>query len=542
MPSTPPLAGPRAAVSTAGRGGGAARRARRPARAAGAARPGRRAAAEARRRHAAAAARAGRPTRRPARRPMPRAPSRCASTTACAWRCAARSAGCSSSRPTRPSAWPPPRPCSAAAAPRTCRCWKRRWRARRCRASARRWSWRWPPRGWSPTTRTAKRAGRRGARRHRPHRGARAAARSPRRQPGPGRRDRRRRRRHRPAAGDPPRGGDAVPGPLARLGAAAGGARAGRDLRRDGRDQHGAWRVRHARRLHHLLVQEPAAACPGCCPGRCRCPCRPPSWSRPRPARLLERGLIRHLYGRPLETLLMTFGVGMIIQQAVRLAFGAQNREVLSPRLDAGHADCCRAASRSRRTACGSSSSASRCCWLVVAAIRFTRFGLEMRAVMQNRAHRRHHGHPHRPGGRADLRLRLRHRRHGGRGAEPDRQRLAQPRHRLHHRQLHGGGVRRRRQPGRHAGRRLRASASSTRCWSPGPARCWPRSSVLVAHHAVHPAPPARPLRAARAGPRKHERAPSPRPGAGAAPARARTVPRWVLHRRGAGCWRCCRC
>src|SRR5262249_6456344 len=35
----------------------------------------------------------------------------------------------------------------------------------------------------------------------------------------------------------------------------------------------------------------------------------------------LERGLIRFLYGRPLDTLLMTFGVGMIIQQAVRLAF-----------------------------------------------------------------------------------------------------------------------------------------------------------------------------------------------------------------------------
>ena len=54
---------------------------------------------------------------------------------------------------------------------------------------------------------------------------------------------------------------------------------------------------------------------------------------------LLERGLIRHLYGRPLETLLMTFGVGMILQQAVRVAFGAQNREVISPVLDAGHAD-----------------------------------------------------------------------------------------------------------------------------------------------------------------------------------------------------------
>ena len=37
----------------------------------------------------------------------------------------------------------------------------------------------------------------------------------------------------------------------------------------------------------------------------------------------LERGLIRHLYGRPLETLLMTWGLSMILQQAVRSIFGA---------------------------------------------------------------------------------------------------------------------------------------------------------------------------------------------------------------------------
>ncbi len=98
----------------------------------------------------------------------------------------------------------------------------------------------------------------------------------------------------------------------------------------------------------------------------------------------LERGLIRHLYGRPLETLLMTFGVGMMIQQAVRLAFGAQNREVLSPVWMQGTLllplDIPVTQNR---------------VWilcfslvvllLVVAAIRFTRFGLEMRAVTQRR-------------------------------------------------------------------------------------------------------------------------------------------------------------
>src|SRR6185369_9117680 len=45
----------------------------------------------------------------------------------------------------------------------------------------------------------------------------------------------------------------------------------------------------------------------------------------------LERGIIRHLYGRPIETLLMTWGVSMILQQTVRVAFGASNREVTSP-------------------------------------------------------------------------------------------------------------------------------------------------------------------------------------------------------------------
>jgi urea transport system permease protein len=99
---------------------------------------------------------------------------------------------------------------------------------------------------------------------------------------------------------------------------------------------------------------------------------------------VLERGLIRHLYGRPLETLLMTFGVGMILQQAVRLAFGAQNREVLSPAWMQG-----------TMSLPGGILITQNRLWVIVfsllvlglaiAAIRLTRFGLEMRAVVQNR-------------------------------------------------------------------------------------------------------------------------------------------------------------
>ncbi|MGG5821481.1 urea ABC transporter permease subunit UrtB [Falsiroseomonas sp. HW251] len=99
----------------------------------------------------------------------------------------------------------------------------------------------------------------------------------------------------------------------------------------------------------------------------------------------LERGLIRHLYGRPLETLLMTFGVGMMIQQAVRLAFGAQNREVISPPWMQGTLmlpfDI--PVTQNRLWILAFSLVVLQ---LVVAAIRFTRFGLEMRAVTQRRA------------------------------------------------------------------------------------------------------------------------------------------------------------
>jgi urea transport system permease protein len=46
---------------------------------------------------------------------------------------------------------------------------------------------------------------------------------------------------------------------------------------------------------------------------------------------MIERGIIRHLYGRPLETLLATFGVSLILQQIVRSLFGPLNMAVESP-------------------------------------------------------------------------------------------------------------------------------------------------------------------------------------------------------------------
>jgi urea transport system permease protein len=52
---------------------------------------------------------------------------------------------------------------------------------------------------------------------------------------------------------------------------------------------------------------------------------------------LLERLLIRRFYGRPLDTLLVTWGVSLILQQLARDLFGAPNVQVVSPRwLDGG--------------------------------------------------------------------------------------------------------------------------------------------------------------------------------------------------------------
>jgi urea transport system permease protein len=51
---------------------------------------------------------------------------------------------------------------------------------------------------------------------------------------------------------------------------------------------------------------------------------------------LLERSVLRHLYGRPLETLLATWGISLMLMQAVRSVFGAQNVGVENPQWMSG--------------------------------------------------------------------------------------------------------------------------------------------------------------------------------------------------------------
>ena len=53
----------------------------------------------------------------------------------------------------------------------------------------------------------------------------------------------------------------------------------------------------------------------------------------------IERLVIRYLYGRPLETLLATWGVSLILQQGVRSIFGANNRQSRAPAFMSGSFD-----------------------------------------------------------------------------------------------------------------------------------------------------------------------------------------------------------
>ncbi len=55
---------------------------------------------------------------------------------------------------------------------------------------------------------------------------------------------------------------------------------------------------------------------------------------------LIERLVIRYLYTRPLETLLATWGVSLILQQTVRSIFGANNRQVSNPPFMSGRLPC----------------------------------------------------------------------------------------------------------------------------------------------------------------------------------------------------------
>ncbi len=97
----------------------------------------------------------------------------------------------------------------------------------------------------------------------------------------------------------------------------------------------------------------------------------------------IEQSLIRWLYGRPLETLLATWGLSLILQQAVRTIFNAQNKDVTTPTWMSGDFHLG-----------GLTITLNRLYIILFAAIvlvglvtalRYTPLGLRMRAVTQNR-------------------------------------------------------------------------------------------------------------------------------------------------------------
>jgi urea transport system permease protein len=98
---------------------------------------------------------------------------------------------------------------------------------------------------------------------------------------------------------------------------------------------------------------------------------------------IIERCLIRFLYGRPLETLLATWGLSLILQQAVRSIFGATNQDVTSPSWMSGSLDVGGLVLTINRL------------WIIffallvlgalMATLRWGGLGRSIRAVMQNR-------------------------------------------------------------------------------------------------------------------------------------------------------------
>jgi urea transport system permease protein len=99
---------------------------------------------------------------------------------------------------------------------------------------------------------------------------------------------------------------------------------------------------------------------------------------------VLERTIIRFLYGRPLETLLATFGVSLVLQQRVRSLFSANNRAVETPAWMSGTFvfNEALAITSNRLYIVGFTLTVFV---ILLAVLKRTRIGLEIRAVAQNR-------------------------------------------------------------------------------------------------------------------------------------------------------------
>lgn len=99
---------------------------------------------------------------------------------------------------------------------------------------------------------------------------------------------------------------------------------------------------------------------------------------------LIEITVIRHLYARPLDTILATWGLGVMIQQIVRLTAGGELRYVQMPPSLSGSINILGATdSAYRMFVVGVSLGLFALTWYIY---RRTSFGLQLRAITQNRA------------------------------------------------------------------------------------------------------------------------------------------------------------
>ncbi|WP_068463508.1 urea ABC transporter permease subunit UrtB [Hyphomicrobium sulfonivorans] len=98
---------------------------------------------------------------------------------------------------------------------------------------------------------------------------------------------------------------------------------------------------------------------------------------------ILERGLIQYLYDRPLDTLLATYGVSLVLVQGVRLIFGSDPKylavpEIFSSNISLGFANI----STFRVVVIAVTALLVLALWILFYK---TRFGIQVRAVMQNK-------------------------------------------------------------------------------------------------------------------------------------------------------------
>ena len=99
---------------------------------------------------------------------------------------------------------------------------------------------------------------------------------------------------------------------------------------------------------------------------------------------VMERLVLRHLYGRPLESLLATWGLSLVLIQAARVIFGPQNLELANPSWMSGGVELAGGVvlPYNRIVILGFAAFVLVLIWLMMQK---TRLGMFVRAVTQNR-------------------------------------------------------------------------------------------------------------------------------------------------------------